>query len=995
MAEIIASTYELLDKIGSGGGGIVYLARHMRLDKTVVLKADKRSVTTKPEALRREVDAMKNLSHTYIPQVYDFIIENDTVYTVMDYVEGESLDKPLKRGVIFPQAQIIEWACQLLDALIYLHSRPPHGILHSDIKPANIMLTPQNDIRLIDFNIALALGDEGTVRVGLSRGYASPEHYGLDYSTSSDTARDISTVPLDGTTSNVSTGSHRPTRSTGSNSAGTRRRTMFLDVRSDIYSLGATLYHLLTGIRPDPDALKVLPISSDNISPAVSAIIAKAMNPNPDLRYQTAAEMLDAFEHLYTNDPRSRGYRKRRTVTAVSLAAVFLIGGVCSFFGLRQMQREDRRQREIAEAAEEQERLEREKAEAAEEVARQNEENERLAKEAEEAAKTALEAIGNSQTAYASGDTDTAVSEAMRALELDTSYNAQAQKALTDALGVYDMSDGFKSSGQITLPSEPTRIALSPGGTRIAAMCGGTMVVYDTSSREPVAELASENTALARVVFAGEDVLYYAGDGAIRAYDLNAGKELWSGLPATNISLSADGTTVAAVYRDETFATVYDAATGAVRVTVDFHGQKQTVSRSDDQLFDTGGYIFSLNRDGTKLAVSFDGGAFWSFDLIDSDEDIIIFETSDYVRFTGGFNGDYLAYAAVDANYASRFGIVNPSTMSSVAATNSEDQCTAFADETGIYVAETYFITKVNADTRVSSQMAYTDGDINAFFSNGAYTAASTKNGALYFFGAAGGQLARFEDGSIYDEVAIAGEYAAASSVYTKNLRLFKLQTKSDKEIFSYDPTYSHTEARISAAGDTVMLFDVYEFRLCAMDGTVIADVELPDPEEIYDQQFRRISSGTDGSYLEVIYTDGLVRKYSATDGRLMSEERGEAPASAIVDEYLTDNWRIVSPLTGTVEIYDRYTDEFIRTWDTDDYLTYVTQVDDYVIMEYTTATAGRYGILLNDSGETLAELVNLCDILEDGTLIFDDTQGSLRESALYSLDNLKSLASE
>lgn len=129
---IIASTYQVIREIGSGGGGVVYLATHLRLGKFVVLKADKRGLTQKPEALRREVDALKNLSHTYIPQVYDFIEENGVVYTVMDYVEGESLDKPLKRGSAFPQATVVQWACQLLEALNYMHTRPPHGILHGD-----------------------------------------------------------------------------------------------------------------------------------------------------------------------------------------------------------------------------------------------------------------------------------------------------------------------------------------------------------------------------------------------------------------------------------------------------------------------------------------------------------------------------------------------------------------------------------------------------------------------------------------------------------------------------------------------------------------------------------------------------------------------------------------------------------------------------------------------------------------------------------------------
>ncbi|MCL2059060.1 MAG: serine/threonine protein kinase, partial [Oscillospiraceae bacterium] len=182
--QVIVDTYELIREIGSGGGGIVYLANHLRLGKEVVVKVDKRRISAKPESLRREVDALKNLSHAYIPQVYDFIQNHETVYTVIDYIDGESLDKPLKRGETASQAQIIEWARQLLDALHYLHSKPPHGILHADIKPANIMLTPQGDIRLIDFNIALALGEGGAVSVGRSLGYASPEHLGLDFSPS-------------------------------------------------------------------------------------------------------------------------------------------------------------------------------------------------------------------------------------------------------------------------------------------------------------------------------------------------------------------------------------------------------------------------------------------------------------------------------------------------------------------------------------------------------------------------------------------------------------------------------------------------------------------------------------------------------------------------------------------------------------------------------------------------------------------------------------------
>lgn len=95
MSDIIASTYEIVDEIDSGGG-VVYLANHLRLSKKVVLEADKRKLTTCPDILRREVDALKDLNHTYFPHVYNFFVESETVYVVMAYINGENLDKPLK-----------------------------------------------------------------------------------------------------------------------------------------------------------------------------------------------------------------------------------------------------------------------------------------------------------------------------------------------------------------------------------------------------------------------------------------------------------------------------------------------------------------------------------------------------------------------------------------------------------------------------------------------------------------------------------------------------------------------------------------------------------------------------------------------------------------------------------------------------------------------------------------------------------------------------------
>ena len=172
---VLGGTYLIESRIGSGGGGIIYRARHIRLNTDVVVKQIKERVLGYLNS-RSEADVLKNLKHPRLPRVYDFIEDDSAVYTVMDFIPGASMDKVMKRTARFPQKDVLRWTLQLADALAYLHSMTP-PVVHSDIKPANIMLMPDGGVCLIDFNISLAFNRALRTSTGVSAGYSPPEQY--------------------------------------------------------------------------------------------------------------------------------------------------------------------------------------------------------------------------------------------------------------------------------------------------------------------------------------------------------------------------------------------------------------------------------------------------------------------------------------------------------------------------------------------------------------------------------------------------------------------------------------------------------------------------------------------------------------------------------------------------------------------------------------------------------------------------------------------------
>lgn len=1134
MGEIIASTYEIKKKIGAGGGGVVYLARHLRLQKDVVLKADKRKITTNEALLRREVNVLKDLSHQNIPQVYDFFIENDTVYTVIDFIQGESLDKPLKRGEHYPQWQIIKWGRQLLGALAYLHSPthgdPPRGYVHSDIKPANLMRTPNGDICLIDFNIALAIGEESVI--GLSAGYASPEHYGLDYSSEGDetTQRNPQSEkvypPAEGNTLGESVGSSESRRASGddskaapdaggedahlganaqktapkagagetsleveedagetsleteadagaasieakwdagetsleveadaektsleteadggatafeapddgrdagkeasftvpespesdgapaepgtmledgqeqsgnieairlsslqinatvreeeskkpakdgpgaaSNSAhsgtGGKRRIM-PDVRSDIYSVGATLYHLLSGVRPAKDAKDVIPLSKDEYSPLVVDIITKAMQPNPNLRYQTADEMLAAFERLRLDDPRVVRLKRARRLTYGILTLAAVLGVAASFVGLKRIQTVDRWQ-------------------------------------------TLVEYSKNS---LAEGDVSQAVSYAMQAIPdrsslLTPQILPDAQRALTDALGVYDLSNGYRSLARIELPAEPQFIALSPDGKTVSCISAGELTVYDTETREALYQFPAVDSAMAQVVYLDNNTIFFAGAKGLTAVELSHGTELWVGEMATGIAVSGDGAVVAAVYRDESHATVYSAADGSRIGVVDFGGRAQKVLEND-LLADTNDNILTLNDDGSLLFVSFSDGSLVTFSTNGTSYIEWLPQASGYGCFEGGAFENYFAFSAYDADVPTAIFVSIDTDTIDIEAPDSEEVVqngfqnyseraySVQTDADGIYVNGGNILVSIDPLSGKETALVKENPDNIRCFAVSDGQALIAVEGAVRFYDRNAAQMDEFPVGSDIDFLQLSSGIAAAGSIDSPFIRLFSAIDRADRTLLEYDVDYAHDEARLSADEKTIMLFSHRGFRLYDVSGELINETELPEPGQVRDEQYRR-----DGlaSWLEVTYNDGEVLVYSAENGELLRQETASEMDDTLTEVFQTDEYEIIAPLHGAPEVHSLKTGKLFCTIEEDARLTYIRQIGSCIIAQYISENY-YYGQLMDAKCRVLADLPYLCDV-KDGTLIFDYPSGQIRTSRIFTIKELTNLAKE
>ena len=953
----------------------------------------------------------------------------------MEYVYGDSLYQTLlKRGSAkegnIKQGYVLDWGCQILKALAYIHSK---GVVHGNIGLHNIILTKtateSGEIRLIDFR----LKDD-----------------------SDDEAR-----PFD------------PGKKT---------------TLDDIYDTGMVLFRMLTGTKfgdkmSSGEKREIL--CQNRVAEPVCDVICRAIESNPEKRYQTAEEMLRAVQSLYKNDNRTREIllRKIRVITAAAL--IFFAGFGFLGLGNRFITR----------------------------------------------TQTMDLLAASSIRALEQANYTEALTLALQATDTTSIFSpdatARAGNALSKAISACDLTAGYKPlHSNPHLQGNLVHIGLSPDGKYTVAMvenatsAGRFMIqIFDTANGEQVDTIGNDgqtvvNGTLSDFVITDENILIYATENAIAGYDLNDRREAWKGvsIPETfvpddqperqpplstpggengdipenstaymapvRIALSPDGGKAVALYVDERTVYIRNLAEGTERVihlrenvpppeaqhkepsaeeTIDMEPRAEQDSVNPNravprpqELID---HLLAIDNDGSHLAVSFSDGSLYMYRLESNISTSIVLREEyppgfPYNHYEGGFHDTsvhdeesgtdtvhhYFLYAASV--------ISPPDTLNGNATEETSEERTPRAearlydvdkldvkmasnekaeyqlnrslsqpmhtliDETGIYLSDNDQIYHVLPDLgeygNWGSQIDTRNGGVLFLrHAEGRILAVTENSAVLLYEERSESEVVTNEllDGLSFQDAAISEEYLVLSG----GQRICVLQWQEQKPVISYPPDYRHNVARVLLDSDrqplSVMLFSNNGFRIYDKDGALVHEESFNQWGMISEIKYLRkpeSSSDPPGECLKVNYMD-KVEYYSAKTGELIpggtsgvwTDSGREMVVGAFHVKYQRKEGTTV--YRGKNRLIASYPDELVCASEYQGQLLIsLLSGTDY----YIRSNAKNYSVLLDEVGNTLAEYPGTdCEVMPDGTLFADDHNGNILRESVWSVAELRESA--
>lgn len=489
LSALLGNDFEDIRPLGADGGlSRLFRARKISLGMDVVIKQMKADHHD-PASVKREAKILTGLRHQFLPRILDFKTdEAGWCYTIMELIPGCSLREYVRKQGALSQKQTLHWMRQLAQALEYMHGHNP-VIIHSDIKPENIMITPEGDLCLIDFNASLEMRDTPVQAVGATPCYAAPEQYN---------------IPLD------SFGS--PDQMTQEVTAIYTLATRAQDkgpvtVKTDLYAVGAVAYFMITGYDPKPWCEPQIPLVRYSIalSDPLRQVIERCMQVEASQRFSSAKELLRALNNLARMDQKYKNWRRSCRTAALTVGAGMILSAFCCLWGVLLVNRQNAGQyNQLIDAAQT----------AAQQL--DYEQEHELLMQAVQMDRKRPEAYANlGASLYRMGDYDQAIQllsgltpEDSKGLNQSESVQAQGQIQYVLGCCYYQKQDYVKA-----MPCYQLAAGLcpdEPGYQRDLAICYAQLG-YDDKARQAVETLQQMDIRPGDGEFASGEIAYAAG----------------------------------------------------------------------------------------------------------------------------------------------------------------------------------------------------------------------------------------------------------------------------------------------------------------------------------------------------------------------------------------------------------------------------------------------------------------------------------------------------